>query len=80
MLCPEADCQHSETSVTAVQQPNSIRLPKALRGLNLTRRLRECDLCGARFSTIEVLEDEFHRLKRPPGKLSLPVAKLGGIS
>lgn len=58
MQCPEPQCNGYLTAVNTMPT-------KHLEGLNIKRRWRKCDTCHKRFATIEMLEDDFDRLKKP---------------
>lgn len=65
MWCPREGCRSGNNHVLSSRNQDSPRLPASLKGLNITRRYYQCDDCEKRFSTIEMLEEEFDDLKRP---------------
>ena len=76
MVCPRAKCGSERLHVTHHYNCNHERLPRDLRGLNVTRRRLQCLECGFRFWSIELPEEEYDELKRPPSRLAQQHAKL----
>lgn len=71
MHCPEPHCNSTNTKVTDTYHDNvpSRPLPKQLQGLNVQRRRIRCLDCHSSFFTIEMLENDFDNMRRPPGRL-----------
>lgn len=62
MQCPK--CGNLNSGTVFLQGPTR-PLPLQLRGLPLQRRRRRCLRCAELFWTVEILEDDFDRLKKP---------------
>ncbi len=71
MRCPHQHCNSPDTTNIGSHYDGSPNrpLPQALQGLNIVRRRRRCLTCTRIFFTIEMLENDFNELKRPPGRL-----------
>lgn len=73
LSCPFCTDRHSTVFWTTAPDD----LPASLAGLNIIRRGRKCTRCGSNYTTIELLEEEFDQLKRPPRRGAVRPA-LGG--
>jgi len=67
IFCP--NCDGNDVRVTGTYGPRHAQLSRQLVGLNVIRRRIKCRECEGNFFTIEMIEDDFDKLKKPAGTL-----------
>jgi len=76
MKCPNPTCHSSRVTAINTYHYDSKGIITELRGLNVTRRRKRCDVCKEIFYTVESIESDFLHLRRKTGRLEVSQASL----